>query len=102
MDSADASLMSQIRREIGTDFPPIIPGQIWVTRLGREGQPPMRRIRIIAEYPFRDPFFKDEKDRLWLYENMPGGSLRLNMGEISRCPEFNLRYVFRPEEDNGV
>lgn len=86
-----------ISRQLVSNEPPVEPGQIWVTKLNKPGARPMRRIRIIAEYPFRDVIFLDEKDRLWIYENLPGSALRMGIGEIGRCPEFNLRFIFELE-----
>lgn len=68
---------------------PITVGQIWVA-LDTEDNV-MRRLRIIAPYDYNT----DEK--MWVYEEMPGGVLRTQIGRFSRLPEFNLRMVFRPE-----
>lgn len=85
--------IKQVQREIEANDPPIEVNQVWYMGSKRA---PTRRIRILARYPEPLPY-ADDKQRVWLYANLPGGSMRLRSHELGAFPEFNLRYVARLE-----
>ena len=89
--NTDAPIRERVRREMETNDPSIEVGAIWSGK-DSEGKP-LRRIRILARYPDRI----SDRD-WWIYENMPGGKLRLEIGQLGRIEEFNLRYFSEPEK----
>jgi hypothetical protein len=85
--NSDINYPQHVRREIETNDPPIEIGAIW-SCLTQHGEK-LRRIRILARYPGS---LED-----WIVEDLPA-KLKLDAFRITRYPEFNLRYVFRPDE----
>jgi len=67
---------------------PIEVGMIFVANTDR--YKPFRKIRILAPHP----------DGGWLYEDLPSKCRPRPFG-FGRCPDFNLRYVFEPENNNA-
>jgi hypothetical protein len=47
-----------------------------------------RRIRVVGEHI----------DGGWVIEDLPSRLMRIGLGSVQRCPDLNLRVVFRPEE----
>jgi hypothetical protein len=90
--NTDAPIRERVRREMEANDPPIEVGAVWSGK-DAEGKP-LRRIRILAAYPPDDKY----SEKYWIYENLPGGKLRLQIGLMGRIPEFNLRYFAEPEE----
>lgn len=70
--------------------PPIEVNQIWTAY--NEGVC-NRRIRILAPYPESPEDGFVESDKRWIIQNMRGAKMG-RAGDISICPELNLRYVF--------
>lgn len=50
-----------------------------------------RRIRIVAEHI----------DGGWIFEDLPSLLYPRGRAEINRCPDLNLRIIFKPEEDSA-
>jgi hypothetical protein len=82
-------------KEVSENDPPIEVGQIWSGK--DEDGVVLRRVRILAMYP--PPKEWQEESNWWIYEDLPGVKLRIQAYRIGRIPEFNLRYVMRPEDD---
>jgi hypothetical protein len=91
--SSDINIRERVRREIEANDPPVEIGSTWYCP-DIMASVILRRIRILARYP-GVPLTEDSD---WIYEELPGGKLRMQSYHISRIPEFNLRYVFRPED----
>jgi len=81
-------------KEMQEHNPPIVVGRTWVAML--EDNVVGRRIRILGLYPPRE----GREEKLWIYEEMPGGKLKTDTYRIGLCPEVNLRIVFKPEVSN--
>lgn len=97
MESTDTITRRRVRRAIETNDPEIKPGQFWVAR--NESGEIMRRLLILAQYPDDvglQSVLQYEK-RLWIYEEHRGKLFKTDVGRISTCAEFNLRYVFELE-----
>jgi len=90
--NTDAQIRHRVHVEMLRNDPPIEVGSIWSGKNNEEEV--LRRIRILAPYPFDDKC----SENWWIYENMPGGKLKLEIGRIGRIQEFNLRYFADPEE----
>lgn len=85
----DSRRFGATRIAIKNNDPPIKVDQHWIAYLS-DGVTIGRRVRIIAPHP----------DGGWIFAEATGGKLltgRRN-GELSVCPEFNLRYVFELEK----
>ena len=72
---------------------PVEVGQIFASKYTTSDGEPLRRIRILAQYPN-----VHGDDVTWIYEDLPAAMTRLHFYELRRCPDFNLRYTMRPEE----
>lgn len=82
---------SKTRMEVSLNEPEIEIGQFWVC-FDSEGSI-MRRLQVIAPYPnYLD-------DRWWVVEEFLSKMCKFP-GELKKCPEFNLRYVFSLEKEN--
>lgn len=94
-DNTDTPIRERVRKEVETNNPPIKPNQFWYIK--NEAGEFLRRIRIIAPYPWpvHDP--RDETDRWWIIEAYPAKFTRTSIYELSKVPEFNIRYVFKLE-----
>lgn len=79
----------QVQTEIRENYPVIEPNQIWVAR--GSDRKISRRLRILAQMP--EPTGFQEEGRAWIIEEKP--SKMMSEIRIFKCPEFNLRYVFR-------
>lgn len=79
------SRYADVQEEIKCGFPSIEVNQHWVA-LDDKGEV-MREVRILAPHP----------DGGWIHEDKPSKLIPTPSG-MGRCPEFNLRYVFRPKE----
>lgn len=87
-----ASSIDIARKQYQVNEPEVKPGQIWIT-----GEPTLRRIRILGRYVFTPELKIGEDGRNWIYQEMPGGKMRLEIGRLGILPELNLRYVFSLE-----
>lgn len=76
---------SDTQRAVRENNPPIEINQRWVSRI--DGKV-FRRLRILAKHP----------DGGWIVCDEPAKMKRMFYGELVRCPEFNLRYVFELEQ----
>lgn len=94
------SKYTDVKREIDNNNPPIIFGGIWYCV--NDELKVLRRIRILTRYPSFGMHYKNHNHHghLLICEELEGGSMRSRIGEINLCPEFNLRYVFRPEPES--
>ncbi len=71
--------------------PPIEVNQIW-SAPNEEGEC-LRRIRIMAIHPDTNM-----GKRLWITQDVPGGTMKQDYYTLHTSPEFNLRYVFELEK----
>lgn len=85
------SIRIRVRKEMELNDPPIEPGQFWICH-NSKGEV-FRKLKIIAEYPRELGM-----ERFWIVEEHAAKLRNGRLGELSKCPEFNLRYVFRPED----
>lgn len=85
--------MSTVAQQITDNDPPVEVGQVWE---GVNEGKIMRRIMILAPYPecgMIKPKGLDHK--LWLYQELSGGTMKIEIGRLGICPEFNLRFIFQ-------
>lgn len=87
------------KMEIENNDPPIEVNQIWRTPESLKQTVPLRRVRILAEYVPHEEIGPNYAGRHWIIQEMPGGVMRLAIGELRVIPEFNLRYVFELENN---
>lgn len=73
-------------------------GQVWHVLDNDDKTVCLRRIRILAPYP--DNTGSNPHEDTWIYEELPGGRMRMTIGELRRTPEFNLKYVFEVENED--
>jgi len=76
---------SQVLSEMKANDPLIEVNQVWSCK-NTNGEI-IRKLRILAQYP-------NDKEKTWIYEELPSKMNKLGMRRIETCPEFNLRYVF--------
>jgi hypothetical protein len=69
--------------------PPIEINQVWVSYVDRQI---FRKVRVLAQMP-KPTGLNDEEERVWLLQEL-AAKMNVEVGRITRCPEFNLRYVF--------
>jgi len=67
--------------------PPVEVDQVW-SAPDAEGNC-LRRIRIMAIHPDTDM-----GKRLWITQDVPGGTMKQDYYTLHTTPEFNLRFVF--------
>lgn len=82
--------LASINEQIHTNEPKLSIGDYWVAK-DTDGEV-LRRVRIVGRYPF------DNDHYYILIEEQPAKMKTGRDFEIGKCPEFNLRYVFSPEE----
>lgn len=90
MDTTEQTRFTKTQLACDNNDPPIEVNQHWIAYFS-DGVTIGRRVRIIAQHP----------DGGWIYAEAEGGKLKTGrmIGELSRCPEFNLRYVFELEKE---
>lgn len=81
--------LASINKEIADDEPELVIGDYWIAT--DEDGVVQRKVRIVGWYPF------ENAHHYVLIEEHPAKMKTGRDFEISKCPEFNLRYVFRPE-----
>lgn len=81
--------LASIKEEMDNDDPELVIGDYWIAT--DEDGTVLRKVRIVGWYPF------ENIHHYVLIEEQPSKMKTGRTWEISRCPEFNLRYVFRPE-----
>jgi len=83
----------EAKRGMRENDPPIEVGQVWVSY-----PTGIRRMRILAKYPAGGEIDRKDGNNLWIVEELKGALRRLGIGELRLVPEFNLRYICKPEE----
>jgi hypothetical protein len=78
----------EVFEQMASNDPPIEINQIWIVK-NEEGKI-LRKLRILAEYPY-------DREKTWIYEELPSKMNRMGIRRMGTCPEFNLRYVFELE-----
>lgn len=84
--------LKQVQREIAANDPEIKPMQLWAIK--KDGKI-LRSFLILA----LDPFPMKNDPKCWIYRDMGGTMKTGRFHEVNVCPEFNLRYIAKIEQE---